>query len=100
MVRYIFALALLLSGGVFAGPGCDKTRGVAPLKDGKAECLEIGELCHDAGSASGGRAEECHDVGHRGDGADCLAAYEECKELCELAHGAGGEGGGAGAPAQ
>jgi hypothetical protein len=101
MTRSASAFILLLCGGLLAVPGCEKDVDLAPLRDGKAECIEIGELCHHAGVELGGRYDECHDIGHTEDGEECLRVYEECKELCEHAPhgegGAGGEGGGAGA---
>lgn|SRR5689334_1726962 len=103
MIRPALALLLLLSGGLLAVPGCDKTRGVAPLRDRKAECEELWPLCHDPGQALHGRYEECHEIGHEGDGKACLEVYAECKALCEHAPtgegGAGGEGGGVGGEA-
>jgi hypothetical protein len=99
MTRPAFGFLLLLCGGALAAPGCDNTTGVAPVRDGTAECLSLGELCHDPGQELGGRYEECHDVGHEADGNECLRVYAECKELCQHAPhgegGAGGEGGGA-----
>jgi hypothetical protein len=81
-----------------AGTSCDDSREVAPLKDGTAECDELGELCHDAGDALGGEYEGCHEIGHERVGDVCLANFTRCKELCEGAPlgegGAGGEGGG------
>jgi hypothetical protein len=103
MRRFFPAFCLVLAGSALAAPGCDKTNGVAPLRDGQAECESLGELCHDPGHDLGGRYEECHDIGHVGDGTACLEAFEECRDLCEAAPhghgGAGGEGGGAGHPA-
>jgi hypothetical protein len=99
MTRSASALVLVLCGSVLAVPGCEKDVDLAPLRDGKPECIEIYQLCHDPGNALHGRYEECHDIGHTEDGEECLLVYEECKELCENAPpgagGAGGEGGGA-----
>jgi hypothetical protein len=96
MIRSLASFVLLLSSSLLAVPGCEKDVDVAPLRDGKAECLELGDLCHDLGLERGGRYDECHDIGHEEDGEACLRVYEECKELCENGEaGAGGQGGGA-----
>jgi hypothetical protein len=98
MTRSAFSVVLLLCGGLLAVPGCDKTTGVAPIRDGKAECLSLSELCHGPGQELGGRYQDCHNIGHEGEGKACLREYEECRDLCEAAAhghaGAGGEGGG------
>lgn len=90
---------LLLLGGVLSAPGCDKTTGVAPIKDGLAECLSLRDRCALPALELGGRYRECHGVGRDDDGSACLRVYEECSALCEGAPvgmgGAGGEGGGA-----
>jgi hypothetical protein len=98
MRRLFPAFCLVLAGSALAAPGCDKTTGVAPLRDGKPECLSLAELCQGPGQELGGRYEECRDIGWEGEGDACLAAFEECRELCDAAPpgqgGAGGEGGG------
>jgi hypothetical protein len=98
MRRFLLAFSLVLAASALGAPGCDKTTAVAPL--GQAECRQLGSLCHDPGHDLGGRYEECHDIGHVGDGEACLRVYDECRDLCEAAPhghaGAGGEGGGAG----
>jgi hypothetical protein len=99
MTRLAFSFLLLFCVGGLAVPGCDKTTGVAPL--GQAECRTLGSLCHDPGHDLGGRYDECHDIGHEGEGDACLRVYDECRVLCERAShghaGAGGEGGSDGA---
>ncbi len=106
-MRHLMKACLLASSlGVIAIVACDETV-VAPLHDGKAECLELGEKCHEVAEALGGRYEECHETGHDGDGKQCLKVYDECIALCEAAvipeggaGGAGGEGGAGGAHAE
>lgn len=93
-LRLLTAFALF---ALVAVPACGADPAfVAPLRDGKVECEIIGELCHEPGQAYCGFFEECHDIGHSGDGERCLQVYEECKTRCEDAAaslgGAGGEG--------
>lgn len=45
-------------------------------------CGELASLCHDA---EGTLASECHDVGHDGDEATCVAREAECRTACEHA---------------
>jgi hypothetical protein len=98
MGRSVSVLLLLAAGGLLATPACDKTRGVAPLRDGKPECLELQDLCRAPGQKLGGRYRECDAIGREDDGSECLRVYDECSTLCEGAAlgmaGAGGEGGG------
>lgn len=93
------AFVLLALAGLFSAPGCDNTTGVAPLRDGKPECLGIQDVCRVPGQELGGRYRECDDIGRDDEGRECLRVYDECRELCEAANlgmgGAGGEGGGA-----
>jgi hypothetical protein len=100
MRRSVSALWLLVVAGFLAAPGCDNVRGVAPLRDGKAECLALQDLCREPGQKLGGRYRECDDIGREDEGADCLRVYEECSALCEsVAPGMGGAGGEGGGPA-
>jgi hypothetical protein len=92
-LRGAFALGFCTLFGLQA---CDETRPVAPIHDGQAECEAIGMACHDPGVRFGGRYEECHDIGHEGEGKPCIAAYEECFTLCRAAPS--GEGGAGGVP--
>jgi hypothetical protein len=98
MRRSISALLLLVAFGLLVAPACDKVHGVAPLRDGKAECLELQDLCGIPGQELGGRYRECDEIGREDEGAECLRVYEECSTLCEGGGagmgGAGGEGGG------
>lgn len=41
----------------------------------------MGELCHAVDSGDG-RAHECHEVGHEGDGERCLPQFAGCVALC------------------
>ena len=104
MRRSAFAILLPALAGLLSAPGCDKTTGVAPLRDGKAECLDLQDLCRVPAQELGGRYRECDDIGRDDEGAECLREYDECKELCEAAPlgmgGAGGEGGDAEAIAE
>jgi hypothetical protein len=63
-----------------AGPdhGGESSVGAA---DGVAECQVIGELCHEADTGAGA-AHECHELGHEGDGAACVAGFADCVETC------------------
>jgi len=100
---------LLLSGAVFGFAACgdddDATGGSASAgaghggeatgqggasSDGSAECAVLGELCHEADTGPG-PAHECHEVGHEGEGAACLAQFASCTRTCvpEAAGGAG-----------
>jgi len=45
-------------------------------------CSELASLCHDV---EGTLASECHDLGHDGDEASCMAREAECRTACEHA---------------
>lgn len=47
-----------------------------------AVCEEIGHLCHDFDNGDSGLGHECHEVGHAGDEAACLAIQDDCVALC------------------
>jgi hypothetical protein len=68
--------------------------GAGPALD--AHCAALGELCH--GLADAGPVQECHELGHVGNAANCAAEFDNCATLCLAAHEALEEGvGGAGA---
>lgn len=56
-------------------------QGGGAASDGSDECKVMGELCHAADSGSGA-AHDCHEVGHEGDGASCLAEFAGCINTC------------------
>jgi hypothetical protein len=45
-------------------------------------CEELGHLCHDFDNGDSGLGHECHEVGHAGDEAACLAIQGDCLALC------------------
>jgi hypothetical protein len=47
---------------------------------GETSCEVLGRLCHDT---AGGRAEECHEIGHDGDEAVCDEELAECLAACQ-----------------
>lgn len=55
--------------------------GAGPVASGDAQCRVLGELCHAAESGEGA-ASECHELGHVGDGAACIAGFAGCVETC------------------
>lgn len=64
--------------------------------DAALVCQVIGELCHAADSGEG-PAQECHEIGHVGDGEACEAAFDGCMSICiESESGSGGGGGASG----
>lgn len=66
-----------------------------------AVCEEIGHLCHDFDTGDSGLGHECHEVGHAGDEAACLAIQDDCLALCggdaghheDAGHSDAGDGG-------
>ncbi|HEX2880494.1 MAG TPA: hypothetical protein VHO25_13265 [Polyangiaceae bacterium] len=58
-----------------------------------AVCEEIGHLCHDFDTGDSGLGHECHEVGHAGDEAACLAIQADCLALCGGDGGHHGDGG-------
>jgi len=54
------------------------------------DCQAISEACH----VSGDFAEECHEMAHANDAAECAERKDECLDYCVSAMG---EGGGSGA---
>jgi len=59
---------------------------------GSVECAVLGELCHEADTGPG-PAHDCHEVGHEGEGAQCLLAFADCARTC-VPESAGGSGSG------
>jgi len=63
---------------------------------GSAYCTALGELCHAAGEVDPA-ANDCHDLGHLGNAANCETGFEDCATLCMGVIKAGeGHAGGAG----
>lgn len=70
------------------------------------KCAALGSLCHEAGEIDAD-AQECHELGHVGNAANCAASFESCATLCLAildtiegggeggAHAGGASGGGA-----
>jgi hypothetical protein len=55
--------------------------GGAPATVTNPYCQALGELCHfvnDVGTPTG----ECHEMGHEGKEAACIAAFADCVPLC------------------
>ncbi len=99
MHRFVSLSALLVLAASLVAPSCDKTRGVAPLRDGLVECADMTDLCREP-AALGGDYQTCFELGQDNDGDACLRVWKECEALCKAAPegqaGAGGQGGGAG----
>lgn len=72
--------------------------GGAPAEPKDAHCAALGELCHAVDDETG-PLHECHELGHVGNAANCLAGFDECATLCLAArealppHTEGGAGG-------
>jgi hypothetical protein len=45
-------------------------------------CCVLGAVCHVVGGGDP-EVEECHQIGHENDRAECSAHFDRCHELCE-----------------
>jgi hypothetical protein len=75
-----------------AAPGGNAQGQGGSASDGSVECAVLGELCHEADTGPG-PAHDCHEVGHEGEGTQCLLAFADCARTC-VPEGAGGSGAG------
>jgi len=85
-------------GGGSAGEGgvggAGGSGGEAQDVEGLEMCCVLGAVCHRTGGGAPDEVDDCHDLGHLNDPAQCREAYDGCLEAC----GAGGEGGAGGDP--
>jgi hypothetical protein len=83
--------------GAAAGHGGQAHSGAASggASDEGPTCEVIGELCHEADTGSG-PGHDCHELGHEGHAAACVAGFDDCIALCVPAEEGGGGGGAAG----
>ena len=81
--------------GIPGAIGCGDSDGAdgpdVPDEAGLEMCCTIGAVCHAPGQQEDD-IDECHDIGHENDPAQCRANYDRCMDLCMPA-GQGGHGG-------
>jgi hypothetical protein len=70
------------SGGHSAHAG-DSPGGLGGNNGSIDQCCILGALCHVAGGDVDPEVEECHQIGHKNDAAECAAEFDRCHELCE-----------------
>ena len=90
MKRSILFLALLgASTGLGAGCAEESEEDIHAVT--APDCEAIGEACdHDV---PGELAEECHELAHSNDAAECTERRDECVEYCTSQAGEGGASG-------
>ena len=87
---------VVVGSGAGAGHGGQAHAGAPSggASDGALTCEVIGELCHEADTGSG-LGHDCHELGHEGHAAACVAGFDDCIALC-VPDEQGGAGAGAG----
>ncbi|HEY6727038.1 MAG TPA: hypothetical protein VI197_23555 [Polyangiaceae bacterium] len=88
----LLALVLLFTGASLIAGCSDEDEDEETHHEAAPDCAAIGDVCtHDV---TGALADECHEVYHSNDAAECAERKEECVDFCTSHQG---EGGGSGA---
>lgn len=90
--RLLLPLGLLVAGSCLIASCSEEDEDEETHAEPAPDCQDIGDVCtHDV---TGELADECHEVYHANDAAECAARKDECVDFCTSNKG---EGGGSGA---